>query len=195
MEVRVPVDTTETPNVFEDDWPDATVLAVETAGPGVLATLIVPTQLARQWAGELFAAVSIVYCEITADPHALTDDEIAALPAADAYQLSPGLLLAGDQCSPARARFHVALELEAEFLSTGGLRAAIVEALRERFTVARMAVSAGEPIAGRPAFGAASRAACTTSLADFKIGRSGYRLMRVAGGGGRKGLLSASGDA
>jgi len=152
VEVRVPVDAAEAPNVFEDDWPDAGQLAVEVAGPGVLATLVVPVTEARQWAGELFAAVSVAYRELTGDPHALTDSELAALPPADAYDPGPGLLLAGDEASPARARFHVALDIEAEFLSTGGLRAAIVEALTERFNVARVAVSAGEPIAGRRAF-------------------------------------------
>lgn len=152
VEVRIPVDAVEAPNVFEDDWPDASRLAVELAGPGVLATLVVPTADARQWAGELFAAISGAYREVTGDPHALSDDELAGLPAADAYQPGAGLLLAGDECSPARARFHVSLDIEAEFLSTGGLRAAIVEALCERFNVARVGVSAGEPIAGRPAF-------------------------------------------
>lgn len=153
VEVRVPVDATEAPNVFEDDWPDASQLAVEVAGPGVLATLVVPTQLARGWAGELFAAVSVAYREITGDPHALSDDELASLPPVESYQPGPGLLLAGDEASPAQARFHVQLDIEGEFLSTGGLRAAIVEALTERFNVARVAVSAGAPIAGRPAFG------------------------------------------
>jgi hypothetical protein len=152
VEVRVPVDATEVPNVFEDDWPDGSSLAVEIAGPGVLATLVLPVADAREWAGELFAAVSVAYRELTGDPHALSDDELAALPAADSYQPGPGLLLAGDDTSPARARFHVVLDIEAELLSTGGLRAAIVEALTERFNVARVAVSAGEPIAGRPAF-------------------------------------------
>jgi hypothetical protein len=152
VEVRVPVDGTEAPNVFEDDWPDPGRLAVEIAGPGVLATLVVPTAAAREWAGELFAAISVVYREVTGDPHALTDDELASLPAPVAYLPGPGLLLAGDECSPARARFHVVLDIEAEFLSTGGLRAAIVEGLCERFNVARVGVSAGEPIGGRPAF-------------------------------------------
>ena len=96
--------------------------------------------------------MSVAYREVTGDPHALTDDEIASLPPPDAYQPGPGLLLAGDDASPARARFHIAVDIEAEFLSTGGLRAAIVEALCERFNVAQVGVSAGEPIAGRPAF-------------------------------------------
>lgn len=153
VEVRVPVDAAEAPNVFEDDYPDGNQLAVELSGPGVLATLVVPTGQAREWAGELLAAISVAYQELTGDPHALTDEELASLPSADAYRPGPGLLLSGDDASPARARFHVAVDIEAEFLSTGGLRAAIVEALTERFNVARVAVSAGEPIAGRPAFG------------------------------------------
>jgi len=152
VELRIPIDASEAPNVFADDYPDGTDLAVELAGPGLLATLVVPVGRAREWAGELFAQISIAYRELTGDPHALSDSELASLAPADEYNPGPGMLLAGDECSPARARFHVALEIEAEFLSTGGLRAAIVEALTERFNVARVAISAGEATGGRPAF-------------------------------------------
>lgn len=136
--------------MFEDDYPDGIDLAVELSGPGLLATLVVPTAQAREWAAELFAAVSVAYREITGDPHALTDDELATLPAADDYNPGAGVMLAGDESAPARARFHVLVDIEAEFLSTGGLRAAIVEALTERFNTTRVAVSVGEPLAGRP---------------------------------------------
>jgi hypothetical protein len=150
VELRIPIDAGETPNVFEDDYPDGTDLAVELAGPGLLATLVVPVERAREWAGELFSAVSVAYREVTGDPHALSDDELAALAPADEYNPGAGVMLAGDEDSPARARFHVAVDIEAEFLSTGGLRAAIVEAISERFNVVHVAVSAGEPLAGRP---------------------------------------------
>lgn len=153
VELRIPIDADEAPIAFEDTYPDGTDLAVELAGPaGLLATLVVPIGAAREWAGGLFTAVSVAYREITDDPHALTDFELASLPPPNEYNPGPGMMLAGTDDSPARARFHVAVEIEAEFLSTGGLRAAIVEALTERFNVARVAVSAGEPTAGRPAF-------------------------------------------
>jgi len=156
VELRIPVDAAETPNAYEDTWPDTTDLAVELSGPAgtnLLAVLVVPTDQARQWAGDLFTAVTLAWREATGDPHALGDDELAHLPAADSYLPGPGVMLAGgDDGSPARARFHVAVDIQAAFLSTGGLRAAIVEALTERFNVAHIGVSAGEPIAGRPAF-------------------------------------------
>jgi hypothetical protein len=148
-ELRVPIDTSEAPNAFEDTYPEATDLAVELAGPaGLLATLVLPINTARQWAAELFAAVSVAYREVTGDPHALTDFEIANLPLADAYDPGPGVLVHGNHDSPARARFHVDVEIEAEFLSTGGLRAALVDALTHRFATTKVAVSAGEPTGG-----------------------------------------------
>jgi hypothetical protein len=149
VELRIPVDASEAPIAFDDTWPDATDLAVELAGPaGLLATLVLPISQARQWAGELFAAVSVAYWEATGDPHALADFELANLPPADEYQPGPGLIVHGNEANPARARFHVEVEIEAEFLSTAGLRAALVEALTERFNTTRVAVSAGEATAG-----------------------------------------------
>ena len=148
-ELRIPVDASEAPIAFEDTFPDATDLAVELAGPaGLLATLVLPIGQAREWAGELFAAVSVAYREVTGDPHAMSDFELASLPPADEYNPGPGLIVHGEEHAPARARFHVDVEIEAEFLSTGGLRAALVGALVERFNVTKVAVSAGEPTAG-----------------------------------------------
>jgi hypothetical protein len=148
-ELRIPVDASEPPIAFEDTYPDATDLAVEMAGPaGLLATLVLPIGQAREWAAELFAAVSVAYREVTGDPHALTDDELAALPPADEYNPGAGLIVHGDEREPARARFHIEVEIEAEFLSTGGLRAALVEAVTERFNTTKVAISSGEPTAG-----------------------------------------------
>jgi hypothetical protein len=148
-ELRIPIDATEAPIAFADTYPDATDLAVEMAGPaGLLATLVLPISQAREWAGELFQAVSVAYREVTGDPHALTDHELASLPPANAYEPGAGLIVHGDEHEPARARFHVEVEIEAEFLSTGGLRAALVEALAERFNTTKVAVSAGEATAG-----------------------------------------------
>jgi hypothetical protein len=125
-ELRIPIDATEAPIAFEDTYPDATDLAVEMAGPaGLLATLVLPIDQARQWAGELFAAVSVAYREVTGDPHALSDDDLAALPPADQYHPGPGLIVHGNEHQPARARFHLEVEIQAEFLSTAGLRAAL----------------------------------------------------------------------
>jgi hypothetical protein len=148
-ELRIPIDATEAPIAFEDTYPEATDLAVEMAGPaGLLATLVLPIDAAREWAAELFAAVSVAYREVTGDPHALSDFELASLPPANTYEPGPGLILHGDEREPARASFHIEVEIEAEFLSTGGLRAALVEALTERFNTTRGAVSAGEATAG-----------------------------------------------
>lgn len=149
VEIRIPVDAAEAPIAFEDTFPDAADLAVEVAGPaGLLATLVVPIDGARQWAGELFQAISVAYREVTGDPHALTDYELANLPPVDEYNPGAGLIVHGDEREPARSRFHIDVEIEAEFLSTGGLRAALVEAVTERFNVTRIAVSAGEATAG-----------------------------------------------
>jgi hypothetical protein len=148
-ELRIPIDASEAPIAFEDSVPDVTDLAVEMAGPaGLLATLVLPMSQAREWAAELFQAVSVAYREVTGDPHALTDFELANLPAADEYQPGAGLIVHGNDTAPARARFHIEVEIEAEFLSTGGLRAALVEALTERFNTTKVAISPGEPTAG-----------------------------------------------
>jgi hypothetical protein len=148
-ELRIPVDASEAPIAFEDTYPEATDLAVEMAGPaGLLATLVLPIDQAREWAAELFAAVSVAYREVTGDPHALTDHELAALAPVDKYNPGAGLIVHGNEHEPARARFHLEVEIEAEFLSTGGLRAAMVEAISERFNATRVAVSAGEMTAG-----------------------------------------------
>jgi hypothetical protein len=103
---------------------------------------------AREWAAELFAAVSVAYREVTGDPHAMSDFELQSLPPADEYQPGAGLIVHGNDDSPARVRFHLMVEIEAEFLSTGGLRAALVEAITERFNTTKVAVSSGEPTAG-----------------------------------------------
>jgi hypothetical protein len=147
--LRIPIDATEAPIAFEDTFPDATDLAVEMAGPaGLLATLILPIEAAREWAGDLFTAVSVAYREVTGDPHALTDHELANLAPADEYYPGPGLIVHGNEHQPARARFHIDVEIQAEFLSTAGLRAALVEAITERFNTTRIGVSAGEATAG-----------------------------------------------
>ncbi len=148
-ELRIPIDVTETPIAYQDTWIDADDLAVDMAGrAGLLATLVLPIEAAREWSAELFAAVSVAYREVTGDPHAMTDFELQSLPPADEYNPAAGLIVHGDDTSPARARFHVDVEIEAEFLSTGGLRAALVDALTERFNTTKVAVSAGEPTAG-----------------------------------------------
>jgi hypothetical protein len=148
-ELRIPIDATEAPIAFEDSVPDPTDLAVEMAGPaGLLTTLVLPIEAAREWAAELFAAVSVAYREVTGDPRALTDSELAALPPADVYHPGSGLIVHGNEHEPARARFHLEVEIQAEFLSTASLRAALVEAIAERFNTTRIAVSAGEATAG-----------------------------------------------
>jgi hypothetical protein len=145
VEIRAPVDAREAPLAYvESDG----VLVVEVAGAGHFTTLVLPVEEARAWAGELFSAVAVAYREATGDPHALTDFELASLPPAVGYRPGRGLIVHGDETSPARARFHVEVEITAEFLSTAGLRAALVEAITGQFNVSRIAVSAGEATSG-----------------------------------------------
>ena len=150
VELRFAVDGREAPLVYPDNIHVEPVedLAVEVAGPGVLATLVLPVGEARSWAGELFAAVAVAHREATGDPHALTDFELANLPPADGYDPGPGLLVEGDDDRPARLRFHLAVDIDGLCLSTTALRAELVDALTGRFNVARIGVSQGEPRAG-----------------------------------------------
>jgi len=151
VELRLAVDGREAPLVYPDSIHVQPVqdLAVEVAGPGVLATLVLPVGQARSWAGELFAAVAVAYREATGDPHALTDFELAGLPSADSYDPGLGLLVEGDDDRPARVRFHLAVDIDGLCLSTTALRAGLVDALTGRFNVTRIGVSPGEPRAGR----------------------------------------------
>ncbi|GAC1541224.1 MAG: hypothetical protein NVS3B12_28650 [Acidimicrobiales bacterium] len=154
VELRFAVDATEAPLAYPAvSYPDPGVveqLEVELAGPGLLATLVLPIGEARSWAGELFSAVSVAYREATGDPHALTDFDLASLGDPNAYDPGPGVLVVGeDDETPARVRFHLAVEIKGHCLSTADLRAALVEHVAGRFNVAHVAVSAGEPMAGR----------------------------------------------
>jgi hypothetical protein len=154
VELRFAVDATEAPLAYPVlTYPEpeaADQLEVELSGPGVLATLVLPIVDARWWAGELFNAVSVAYREATGDPHALTDYELASLGDPDGYDPGPGMLVVGvDDDTPARVRLHIAVDIAGRCLSTAELRAALVEHLGERFNLAHVAVSAGEPVAGR----------------------------------------------
>ena len=148
IELRLPIDAAEAPLGYPDA--DGT-LAVEVAlAGGGYASLLVTTGVARCWAGALFDAVATAHREATGDPHALSELEIAFLPDAGAYDPGPGVVVVGaDDASLARVRFHVVLDIEGRCLSTASLRAALVETLTARFNTTRVAVSAGEPLAGR----------------------------------------------
>jgi hypothetical protein len=153
VELRFPVDAGEPPLAYpgaaRGDRP-VDQLEVELAGPGLLATLVLPIGDARSWAGELFTAVAVAYREATGDPYALTDFELATLPPADAYDPGPGVLVHGeDDDTPARVRFHVAVDISGHCLSTADLRAALVEHLASRFNVTHIGVSHGETLDGR----------------------------------------------
>jgi hypothetical protein len=152
-ELRLTVDTDEPPLAWaEHAWPSpqSEQIAVELIAAGVAATLVVPIGTARAWAGELFSSVAVAYREATGDPHALTDQELAQLGDPDAYDPGPGVLARGDDDdTPARVRFHIALDIRGHCLSTPDLRAAIVEHLAGRFNVAHVAVSPGDVLAGR----------------------------------------------
>jgi hypothetical protein len=146
-EMRFQVDAEEAPLCYLDGYLDPENLAVEIAGPAVLATLVIPVGQAREWAGELFGAVSVAYRELTGDPHALSDDEIAGL-AKVGYDPPSGVHVSGDEGSPARVRFTVSFDVLGTCLSTGRLRAAIVAALEENFQTDHICVSEGQPITG-----------------------------------------------
>ena len=125
VELRFAVDATEAPLVYPDSCSEPVEdLAVELAGPGLLATPVLPLDQARSWAGELFSAVSVAHREATGDPHALTDFELASLGGPNAYDLGPGVLVVGDDDdTPARVRFYLAVEIAGHCLSTADLRA------------------------------------------------------------------------
>jgi hypothetical protein len=146
-EMRFSVDADETPLCYPDGRLEPENLAVEIAGPTVLATLVVPVDKAREWAGELFGAVSVAYRELTGDPHALLDGEIAGLTKVG-YDPPFGVHVSGDESCPARVRFEVSFDVLGLSLSTGNLRAAIVEALEESFQTDHIRVSEGQPITG-----------------------------------------------
>jgi hypothetical protein len=156
VELRFAVDAAEAPLAYPAlSYPDPEAveqLEVELAGPGVLATLVLPIDAARSWAGEMFSAVAVAYREATGDPHALSDYELASLGDPDAYDPGPGVLVVGDDdATPACVRFHLAVDIRGHCLSTADLRAALVEHVAGRFNIAHVAVSAGEPLAGRTA--------------------------------------------
>jgi len=146
-EMRFFVDADEAPLCYPEGHSDPENLALEVAGPSVLATLVVRVDRAREWAAELFGAVSVAYRELTGDPHALSDEAIAGLTKVG-YDPPFGILVSGDECSPARVRFEVSFDVLGLSLSTGRLRAAIVEALEESFQTDHIRVSEGRPITG-----------------------------------------------
>jgi len=146
-EMRFQVDADEPPLCYPDGHLKPENLAVEIAGPSVLATLVLPVDKAREWAGELFSAVSVAYRELTGDPHALSDGEIAGLTEVG-YDPPFGTHVSSDECSPARVRFEVSFDILGLSLATGRLRAAIVEALEENFQTDHICVSEGQPITG-----------------------------------------------
>ncbi len=151
-EVRFAVETSEAPLAYPTtSWPDpaATEIEVELIAHGVHVTMTLPIEGARAWAGELFAAVSVAYREATGDPHALSDDEFAALPDPEGYDPGPGVLVQADtDDTPALVQFHAVVDIEGTCLSTADLRAGLVEHLRDRFNVAHVAVSAGDVLRG-----------------------------------------------
>src|SRR5260370_37583839 len=92
-ELRFSVDADEPPLAYPDDpWPTpahAEALAVQVAGPGLRATLVLPMDAARWWAGALYAARSAAYREATGDPPAPSGAELAARPPAEAWRPAP----------------------------------------------------------------------------------------------------------
>jgi len=147
IELRLPVEAVEAPIAY----PDADgFLALEVAlACGGYADLVLATAHAREWAGEVFAAVSTAYREATGDPHAMSDEELAALPPATGYDPGPGLCLLAEGDRPAVMGFHVLVWVKGKSLGSGALRAALVEQLSEGFNTARVAVSQGFAVSGQ----------------------------------------------
>lgn len=146
LELRLPVDVEEAPLGY-DDYDGTLAIELALAGGGY-ANLILPTDGARAWAGELFAAVTVAHREATGDPHALTDLELAELPDPNGYEPASTLALAGTEAAPAQMRFVIALTIEGQFLHDADLRAAIVENLLARFNTVAVAVTNGQRITG-----------------------------------------------
>jgi hypothetical protein len=148
LELRLPIDGADAPFAY----PDADgCLALEVAlSPGGYASLVLPTDDARRWAADAFAAISVAYREATGDPHALSEQELAALPPARTYHAGPGLYLCAQGEGPAVMRFHLVADVAGECLDETLLRAALVEEISERFNTARVAVSAAFALSGRP---------------------------------------------
>lgn len=104
---------------------------------------------ARNWAAELFGAVSSAYREATGDPHALSDDEVASLDAAGTgYVAGPGFNLRADGKGPARLRFSLVVDIAGQSLHSALLRESLVNQLTKDFNVAHVAVSGGERCRG-----------------------------------------------
>jgi hypothetical protein len=147
IELRLPIDGAEAPFAYPDT---GGCLALEVAlSPGGYASLVLAADEARRWAGEAFAAISAAYWEVTADPHALSEEELAGLPPARAYHPGAGLHLCAGGEGPAVMRFHLVVDVAGECLDEALLRSALVEEISERFNTARVAVSAAFAISGR----------------------------------------------
>lgn len=145
VEVHVPVDATEAPY----GWTEGSQILVECAlvNDGLLS-LTLPLDDAREWAADLFAAVTVEHRDATGDPHALTDAELDTICDPNAYEPATRLTLVGTDDAPARMRFTIAIDIAGLHLSDGPLRAALVEQLTTRFNTASIAVSNGEAIDG-----------------------------------------------
>jgi hypothetical protein len=144
VEVRFSVDAAEPPLAYARD--DG-ALDVEVVGPAGWATLTLSIADVPEWAGELFAAVTVAHRDVTGDPYVLTDEELATLGDPNAYDGGPGALVLGDG-ERATVRFHLVVDIAGNSLSTADLRAALVGHLVDRFNTTRIAVSAGEATAG-----------------------------------------------
>jgi hypothetical protein len=150
VELRFAVDGREAPLVYPDSVHVEPVedLAVEVAGPGVLATLVVPVgrgpDLGR---GTVLGRVGRLPRSHRRPPRAHRF-RVGVAACRRRLRPGPGLLVEGDDDQPARVRFHIAVDIDGLCLSTADLRAGLVDALTGRFNVARIGVSQGEPRAG-----------------------------------------------
>jgi hypothetical protein len=144
---RFAVDTTEVPLAWPvDPWADPTVTHLEIDLISHLRhmTMSLPVEGTSASAGGLCAADGVAFCEETGDPHAQTDEELAARPDAEICDPGPGAVGRADAPGPAAVWFHIRVDNEGARLSTADLRAALVDHLAARFNVSRVAVSAGD---------------------------------------------------
>lgn len=95
FELRLPVDTTDTPFAYSDT---TGTLAVELAvAAGGYTTLLLPVDTARTWAADLLTAVAVAHRETTGAPTTSTTP---------ASTTTPGWCSPPPATSPHRARRH-----------------------------------------------------------------------------------------
>ena len=143
VEVRLPVDGTEEPFVYDHE--DGTIaIEIAVAGGGIL-TLHVDHDHAREWAASLDGAVICAHRETTPDRHGLDDWILGQLANPNAYDPASTLRLTGTDTDPARMRFTISVTIRGLSLDDARLRTALVTTLTTEFNIEHVAISNGHP--------------------------------------------------